>query len=161
MSAIFWLIVTIALVVIELFTLQFVAISFGVGSLLAFFTSLVGMSLTFQIIVFLVSAAVSTMIFMPMVKKFQVKRITRTNCDAILGLTGIVLQDICNIKSTGRVIVNGLDWSARSLNGEAIPKDAQVFIHAIDGVKVIVTPLQKSEFAKEPTHTIVEVLEIE
>lgn len=161
MVAIVWLILIIALVVVEFFTLQFVAISFAIGALLAFLAAIIGLNLAFQMIVFLVTAIVSTVVFVPMIKKLQVKRITHTNSDAIIGTIGIVLQDICNIQSTGRVIVNGLDWSARSLHGEAIPKDTQVLIHSIDGVKVIVTPLAQTQISNEPIHTITEVLEIE
>ncbi|MEG2295499.1 MAG: NfeD family protein [Oscillospiraceae bacterium] len=150
MAKLFWLIFTIVFVVIEMFTLQFVAISFGVGALLAFIFALFGMNFTFQIIVFLITSTIFTIFFMPLVKKFQVKRITRTNSDAIVGLIGIVLHDICNIKGTGRVVVNG----------ELIPKDSAVFIHAIEGVTLIVTLIEENKIPNEPTHTIIELSEI-
>jgi membrane protein implicated in regulation of membrane protease activity len=42
--------------------------------------------------------------------------------------------------AVGQVKVKGQVWSAISKSGEAIGKDAEVIIEAIEGVKLIVSP---------------------
>ena len=36
-----------------------------------------------------------------------------------------------------------MDWSARSVNGEEIPEETEVLIHEIQGVKLVVEPVDE------------------
>lgn len=57
------------------------------------------------------------------------------------GAAGLVTQDIDNVRATGRVSVMGNSWSARSVQPEGrIPAGTRVRVHAIEGVKLLVTP---------------------
>ena len=71
------------------------------------------------------------------VKVLRVKKIS-TNADRIIGMIGVVTQPIDNIAGEGRVLVNGLEWSARSDDGAPIDQKESVLIKSIEGVKVIV-----------------------
>ena len=53
-------------------------------------------------------------------------------------MVGIVTVSINNISGEGRVLVNGLEWAARSDDGVPVEKGENVLIKAIEGVKVIV-----------------------
>ena len=53
-------------------------------------------------------------------------------------MVGIVTQPIENISGNGRVLVNGLEWAARSDDGTPISEKENVLIKSIEGVKVIV-----------------------
>lgn len=75
----------------------------------------------------------------PLVKKFVNNKTVKTNADRIIGKECIVTQDINNIKGTGTVKVEGLEWSARSQDDTAIIGEGQkVTIVQIKGVNVIV-----------------------
>ncbi len=58
--------------------------------------------------------------------------------DSIMGREAIVTADIDNLKGTGTIVLEGMDWSARSRDGKPIAKDTVVRIVAIEGVKVMV-----------------------
>ena len=74
----------------------------------------------------------------PLMKKFLRVRPTRTNADSLVGMIGVVVEEIDNDRAQGRVYVNGLYWSARSEEGEILEKGEKVLIKAIEGVKVLV-----------------------
>ena len=50
-----------------------------------------------------------------------------------------MLQDINPTTSTGQIKVDGQVWSAKCQNEEIIPKNTEVFVLAIDGVKAVVS----------------------
>ena len=76
-------------------------------------------------------------------KKLLVHHKERTNADRVVGATGIVIQDIDNVVSTGRVTVMGNSWSARSTQKDGkIEAGSRVRIERIEGVKLLVTPVE-------------------
>ena len=59
--------------------------------------------------------------------------------ESLIGKNAVVSETIDNLKSAGRVTVNGLSWMARSRDdGKIIEKDAVVRIIRVEGVKLIV-----------------------
>ena len=58
---------------------------------------------------------------------------------------GKVISDIEPIEGNGQVKVNGETWSAKSLDNVFISKDTEIIVEKIDGVKLIVKPLQSKE----------------
>ena len=56
-----------------------------------------------------------------------------------------VTEDIQNLQSQGQVKVNGMVWSARSTDGQHIPKGTVVRIDRIEGVKLLVSPVPVPE----------------
>ena len=50
----------------------------------------------------------------------------------------IVSASINNLNSQGQVMINGVEWTARSKNGEAIEAGTEVVVTDIQGVKAIV-----------------------
>ena len=74
----------------------------------------------------------------PFAKKVLHTRKERTNADSLIGSIGVVIEEIDNFQSKGRVKLSGLDWAARSEDGEIIPVGEQVLVRRIEGVKVIV-----------------------
>ena len=74
----------------------------------------------------------------PFVKKKLTVQKTETNSRALIGKVAKVIQPIDNLQSQGRVMVEDMDWSARSENGEPIDVGEEVLIKEIQGVKLIV-----------------------
>lgn len=137
----FWLILAIVLGVIEAATVQLVAIWVALGALAAIIPAMLNAPLWVQFVVFVLVSAVAIVSTRPLVKNVLKLKRTRTNADSVIGKIGVVIVRIDNFNSQGRVSVGGLDWSARSEDGEIIEVDDKVLIKSIDGVKLIVERL--------------------
>ena len=72
----------------------------------------------------------------PIAVKYFNAKIECTNVEGVIGQTGLVKETIDNIRGTGVVVINGLEWSARA--EQVIPPDTVVVVKEVQGVKVIV-----------------------
>ena len=134
-----WLIILVAMVLIEIFTLGLTTIWFAVGALAAFFASLAGAGLHVQIILFFAASFVMLLLVRPWAQKHFNRERVRTNAQTLIGETAVVIEPIDNLKAQGRVAVRGQEWAARNVNeGEPLEKDVQVKVRAISGVKLVV-----------------------
>lgn len=140
-----WLVLSGIFVIIEIVNLSFFIFWFALGALIAMVVSLFIDSLPLQIAIFVVSSTILLFATKPFVKKFIDKDSNvKTNAYSIEGKVGKVTVDIEPIEGKGQIKVNGEVWSARSEENEVIPKDTEVIIEKIDGVKAIVKPLIKN-----------------
>ena len=133
-----WIGLAILLGVAEAVTIQLVAVWFAVGALAAVIPAALGASVTVQFGVFVAVSAVALILTRPLVKKVLTPRRERTNADRLIGTIGVVIEEIDNFRSKGRVTLSGLDWAARSEDGEIIPPGAEVLVNRIEGVTLIV-----------------------
>ena len=138
MSAFLWLAAAIILAIVEANTVQLVSIWFAVGALAAMVPAIIGMDFTAQFAVFTGVSILVLAITRPFVKKKLTVQKTETNSRALIGKVAKVIQPIDNLQSQGRVMVEDMDWSARSENGEPIDVGEEVLIKEIQGVKLIV-----------------------
>lgn len=140
-GVIFWLVFMIAFVAFEGVTVQLVSIWFAIGAVGGAIVSGIGGPFWLQLVVFLAASILVLFLGRPFLSARLAKARQSTNADRVIGMTGVVLQDVDNIWETGRVKANGLDWTARSASGVLIPKGVMVTVAAIDGVKLIVNPV--------------------
>lgn len=138
---IYWLALVILFGIAEAATLGLTSIWFAVGALAAMIAALCDAALLVQIILFVVISGVAVYITRGWVQKCFNEKREPTNADRILGQRGQVLEDIDNTQATGVVKVDGKIWTARSINGQVIPAGSQVLIRSIEGVKVMVIPM--------------------
>ena len=75
----------------------------------------------------------------PLAQKHLFKNNEKTNVDSLIGTVSMVIETIDNQKQTGKIMLNGLEWSARSENGDIIEEDSEVVVQNIQGVKAIVS----------------------
>ena len=143
-TAVIWLLLMVIFLMAEASTVSVVSIWFAVGSLGAMIASLCGAQLWLQVVIFLVLSAGLLACLRPITKKYFTPKLVKTNVDAVIGTTGIVLEPIDNTHSTGRVKLGSMEWSARSTNGEMIEKDTLIRADRVEGVKVFVSPAQVS-----------------
>lgn len=152
MFAVYWMGAAAVLVLIEILTLGLTSIWFAGGAVLAAAAAFLGAPLLLQMVIFV---AVSCLLFFftrPLAQKYMNSSVEKTNVEAMIGQHGIVKEAINNQHGKGLVYVNGMDWTARSMDGEEIPEDVEVVIHKIQGVKLIVKALpvpkkkEKEEF---------------
>ncbi len=133
-----WAVILVALIIIEAATVQLVTIWFAVGAFAALIAAIFDASVTLQIILFVAVSLIALTATRPIVKKRINQQSQPLNADRNIGKVAVVTEEIDNIKATGKVKINGMDWTARSEANEIIPADKEVEIVKIEGVKLIV-----------------------
>ena len=142
-QSIVWLVVVVLLFAAEAATVGLVSIWFGVGALTGLVISFFCRNVWIQLGVFLAVSFVCLLAVRPLVRKYIAPRKVATNADRTVGAEGVVTQAVDNLAATGQITVGGTVWTARTEEGAApIAQGAQVRVLRIEGVKVIVTPIQ-------------------
>lgn len=144
-AACIWLILLVVFLAVEASTVTMVSLWFAAGAVTAMAVSLLGGAVWLQILVFLAVSAVLLTALRPLVRKHITPKISATNVDAVIGTKGLVTVTIDNVAAAGRVKLGGMEWSARSVNGDRIPEGTLVRVDRIEGVKVFVTPVEAKE----------------
>lgn len=129
-----WLIIAITLGVLEASTTSLVSIWFVISSLVAMIVSKFTSNIIVQVAVFILLGV----LLIPFSKKLSEKikntnTNTKTNIDRIIGMTGVVTEDITK-DDIGEVKVDGKKWSAYSDTN--LHKGDKVTILSIDSVKL-------------------------
>ena len=138
-NAIFWLAAIVVLVAIEAATMGLYTIWFAGGSLVAFFASLMNFNWWVQVGTCLVVSGVLLFFTRPIAYKKLNKDRVKTNIDSLIGEKAKVIVAIDNIAGTGRAVVKGQEWMARSIDDTVtFPEGAIVSIVEISCVKIIV-----------------------
>lgn len=139
MQTVYWLVIFVVLLIIEIVTMGLTTIWFAGGALAAFFAGVIGFGVTVQIIVFLAVSIILLVMTRPIAVKYFNQERQKTNAESLIGHTALVIQDIDTLKSAGRVEINGQEWSAKTDEPDGkIGKDTVVVVEGIQGVKLIV-----------------------
>ena len=137
-AAILWFILVVVFLLMEAATVSLVSTWFAAGSLVAMIAALCGAEFWLQAVFFTVVSVALLAGLRPIVKKFLKPKL-KTNVDAIVEKTGLVLEQIDNIHGTGRVKLDGMEWSARSTENVVIEEGTLIKVDRVEGVKVFVT----------------------
>ena len=138
-AAILWFILMVVFLWMESSTVSLVSIWFACGSLAAMIAALFGAQIWLQLVLFVAVSVLLLASLRTVVKKFITPKLVKTNVDAVIGTTGIVVEAIDNIRGTGRVKLGGMEWSARSTEDAVIEEQTLVTVDRVEGVKVFVT----------------------
>ena len=144
-SAYVWLVLLILFLMAEGATVALVSLWFAAGALAAIIAALLGASVGLQLALFLVVSVALLAMLRPVLKKYVNPKIQRTNVDALVGQECTVIEAIDNLAATGRVKMGGMTWSDRSIGEENIPAGTVVKIEAVQGVKLLVSPVAVQE----------------
>ena len=139
---IFWAVLLVVLVIVELETVQLVSIWFALGAAGALVSAALSPGLWWmQILIFLAISLISLLFTRPLVKKHVKLKETATNADRVLDMVGEVRETVSSIDNKGAVYVGNKLWTARAEPGaESIPEGTRVDVLRIEGVKLIVRP---------------------
>ena len=129
----FWLILIIVLVVVEVSTTNLVSIWFIASGTLSLILSLFIDNFTIQFAVFVLLGLILLITTKPILNKFIHVKKENTNLDRVVGMVGIVTEQI-NKYELGEVKVDGKRWSAISNDKIQIGED--VIIDQSEGVKL-------------------------
>lgn len=151
----FWLILLIMLIGIEIATTSLTTIWFAGGSLVAILAAALNAPVAIQIILFFLVSLILLFFTRPVAVKYFNKDRVRTNVESLVGRQAIVISEINNLQSIGQVTVGGQEWSARSFEEKGkIPVGAVVRIMAISGVKLIVGEIPVEEQPAAPASVV-------
>ncbi len=134
----FWLIAAVVLAIVEAATASLVTIWFAGGAVLAMIFAWLGLGYVSQLAVFVIGSLVLLLLTRPLAKRVIHRDGQPTNADRIIGQTGIVTEEIEQLKGTGRITVMGQSWAAVSEDGTMISLEEQVIVTGIRGVKAVV-----------------------
>ncbi|MGL5506994.1 MAG: NfeD family protein [Paraclostridium sp.] len=134
-----WIIIGIALLIVEATTVSFISVFFAIGCFVASLVSLVIPSIGTQIVVMCIVSGIGTIFCRNILQKyFEVnKEIKPSTINAMLGKTGVVTNTITP-DNMGLVKVEGAIWSAATIDFETLSTGANITVVDIDGVKLIV-----------------------
>ena len=141
-----WLAALALFCLAEAATNTLVSIWFIGGALIAGVISFFGAPVWLQVTVFFVVSTGLLLLLRPLTRRYVNPKIVATNARSNIGKNAVVTEPIDNLRNKGAVAIGGLEWSARSVDGSLIEKDAVVVIRSIEGVKVCV------ELVKEDSH---------
>ena len=137
-----WLGIICISAVIEFTTCQMAGIWFVAGGIFALLLCMVGVSLGWQIISFVVLSLVLLLALRKICLKFLVKKDERTNVDSLINQTEKLTEDITPEKP-GSLKINDVVWTAVSKDKNlTIPKNSNVLIVKVQGNKLVVEPTQ-------------------
>lgn len=138
MNYIGWLIVFVVFAALELVSVGMTCIWFAVGALAACVTSLFTGNWIIQSIVFIIVTVLFLLFLRPLAVKYVNNKTEKNNVDSIIGRTAKVVTEIDNVNAKGMVVIDGVEWTARSKDDRVIPKETLVEVVEVSGVKVIV-----------------------
>ena len=140
---VYWVVAALVLFIVEMFTSGFAVICLAIGALGGAAASLLDWSLEFQLLVFAVVSFVALIAVRPILKRlfFSKGEKVQTNVDAIIGKRGVVCVEIEADDDNGRVMIDGLDWRAKSDNNEPLPVGTKVEVVERDSVILTVKKL--------------------
>lgn len=140
-----WASVFILCIIIEMLTLGLTTIWFSGGAIVAAIMSLFDCSATSEIIVFALVSFALLFTTRPIAKKHLSPHLEKTNVESYVGEKVIVTEAIDNLNFAGQVKINGVEWTARSINDEIIPVGTEVVIRQVSGVKLIVSRTDENQ----------------
>ncbi len=133
-----WIAIAAFFVVAEIFHMGFFLLWFGVGAAVAGILSLLGFGMGWQLLSFIVVSAVLFAVSRRFAERFTKKQPPGVGADRFIDKKGVVIEEINNLKNTGRVRIGKDEWRADSDTGEVISPGQTVEVIKVEGTHLIV-----------------------
>ena len=140
----FWFGIAVICAVIEGMTLGLTTVWFALSAILMIFVSMLHPPFYVQCVLFALVALLLLFFTRPIALKFLHAKREKTNADSLIGKKAVVLQTITEWEK-GQVKINGVVWTAASVDGAVIPAGDECIIEKIEGVTLIVKETDASE----------------
>ncbi len=140
-----WMAIAALFIVGEIFTQGFFLFWFGVGAAVAGVLALLGLGFGWQMAAFVIVSGVLFAVSRRFAEKFSKKQPPGIGADRFVGLEGIVLEEIDNVKNTGRVRVQKDEWRAESETGEVIKEGERIVVTRLEGTHMVVRIKKEEE----------------
>lgn len=134
-----WLVLLIGAILLEIITVGLTSIWMAGGALVALIIAALGGPTWLQVISFFVVTFVLLFFTRPWAVKYLNAKRVRTNYEETIGKEVRVIERVDNHMETGKVIYNGMEWTARSSEDEEIfEADEFAIVENVVGVKLII-----------------------
>ena len=140
----FWFGIAVVCAVIEGMTLGLTTVWFALSAVLMIFISMLHPPFYVQCVLFALVALLLLFFTRPIALKLLHAKREKTNADSLIGKKAVVLQTITEWEK-GQVKINGVVWTAASVDGAVIPAGDECIIEKIEGVTLIVKEMDASE----------------
>jgi membrane protein implicated in regulation of membrane protease activity len=140
-----WIILAALFVIGEIFTAGFFLLWFGVGAAVAGILALMGFGTAWQWGAFAVVSGILFALSRKFAEKFTKIQPPGIGADRFIGKIGVVLEEIDNLKNTGRVRIGKEEWRADSATREIILEGKRVEVTMLDGTHLIVKILEEDD----------------
>ncbi len=140
-----WMALAALFVIGEIFTQGFFLLWFGIGAAVAGILAIMGLNFGWQLGAFVVVSGVLFLVSRRLAEKISKKQPPGIGADRFIGLEGIVLEEIDNLKNTGRVRVQKDEWRADSETGEKIAEGERIVVTRLDGTHMVVKIKKEEE----------------
>jgi membrane protein implicated in regulation of membrane protease activity len=143
-AALTWLAGAVLLALIELLSLDFVLLMFGLGALVASVVTFFAAPLWFAVATFaLVSGALLFLLRPALVRRLHSGPTLPTGFSNLVGKDALVLEAVG--PRHGRVQIGSEEWSARTDGSESIDEGVEARVVAIDGATAVVSAVRNGE----------------
>ncbi len=134
-----WLIALVVLLFVEFVTMGLTTIWFAGGALIATVVAAFDGPLWLQIVCFSVVSILLLIFTRPIAMKYFNNKRVKTNVEDIIGKQVTVKERIDNVAGTGVVVLQGNEWSARSVDEKVYEEASVLVIKEVKGVTLIVS----------------------
>ena len=144
-SALYWLLTGLVMMVLEVFIPGLIIIFFGLGAIVVAGLTFLGIttSLALQLLVWVVSSLVFVLALRRQTAKiFPALEKKEETADDMVDETGVTLGVVDGKSESGRVRVQGTTWKALSHTGEIIAEGVQIRVVRRENLTVYVEPLR-------------------
>ena len=132
MEPLYWLILLAIFLVIEIITLGLTTIWLAGGALVGFLAAVLHVPLPVVSIVLIVFTR-------PVAERYFNNSREQTNVGGIIGREGKVIVTIDNFNQTGAVLIDGIEWTARSDEEDVVIETGErIVVTRVEGVRVFV-----------------------
>lgn len=132
-----WLIIATAFGVAEMFSLDLVLLMFAIGALTATAGAALGLAPWVTVVIFaLVSLALLVLVRPAVVKRLHAGPTLSVGHHNLVGQTAIVDETVTDV--SGRVLIDGQYWTARTVAGQQYDPGTEVVVTAIEGATAVV-----------------------
>lgn len=147
----FWVWVALAaiLLVAEIFTSGFFMLPFGVGAAVAALLEYLGVAIEWQWVAFLGVSSVLLVGLRRFADHITHESPERTGIDRLLGARGVVIEDVDEHATVGRVRIGAEEWRAVSESNICLPVGSPIVVQRIEGTRVVVRQADNTEEAAD------------
>lgn len=140
-----WMAVAAVFIIGEIFTLGFFLLWFGIGAAVAGILAIFGLGGSWQWGAFAVVSGVLFVLSRRFAERFSKKQPPGIGADRFIDKKGVVLEEVDNIKNSGRIRMGKEEWRAESDTGEVILVGKMVEVTRLVGTHVVVKTLKEGE----------------
>jgi membrane protein implicated in regulation of membrane protease activity len=148
MAVLFWLLIIVICIFVEIHTNAFIAVFVGAGAIVPFFLALASVPFAVEAVLWLlISAALVGALRPAALHRFQRKGVIDLSAPAnssMTNLTGFVEDAVGDEGHPGRVKIKGESWRAVSSSHETIPDGAQIVVRKTYGTTLWVEQVKTS-----------------